>query len=146
MTMMTPMKRKTMAPPSVARGWTPWVKSKKSVARLVPAWIRMEPAKARRKRPGRKSSPAATAVPTSTGTMEAGQEKGRSASHQARRRGSGGAAAGATSALFRADAAHEQGPQSGVGVLQALGLPLDEPVEDDLVEGAEPGAARDGGV
>jgi hypothetical protein len=52
---------------------------------LVPAWIKTEPAKARIKRNGRKLSFAATAVPTSTGTIDAGKEKGRSAIHQARR-------------------------------------------------------------
>src|SRR3989304_2381045 len=71
--------------------------------------------------------------------------RGRAARPRARRRGGAGAAAVATSALFRADAAHEQGPQRRVGVLQALGLPLDEPVEDDLVEGAEPSPAGGGG-
>src|SRR3990172_8329964 len=68
-----------MTPPRVALGWTPSTKSKKSVARLVPAWMRIEPASARRKRPGRKAWSAATAVPTKTGTIEGGERMGISA-------------------------------------------------------------------
>src|SRR4051812_38832958 len=139
-----PLRR--LPPPSVSVGWTPWVKSKKSVARLVPAWISRPPAKARTNSSRSKSVSAAAAVPTSTGTIDAGNENGRVASHQARRvetRGAVIVVPAATSSVLEADAASEQGPQRRIGVPEALGLAGEQPVQDDFVEGAEPGAAGD---
>ena len=107
-------------------------------------WRRRAEAPARRRRrPG--SPPARGAHRRDRPSQEPGDRRPLDDGHRPppRPHRPGCGIAGLDPGLRDADAPQEDRPQGRVGVLQAAGSIRQEPASDDLVEGAEPGDARD---